>query len=395
MKSILLVVGLLLGSIVANAQVEFFDGNWQEAAKKAQEEEKYLFVDCYTDWCHWCKVADSTTFKSEQVGAVMKKLFVSVKVDMERDEGIYLGMKYRVFGYPTFLVFDPDGRLLFSQFGYISDESEFIETLKEGTSGERQFKYQSKLNGKVDFPEFYKATFTDANSKKKRKFAEPEVVSMWLSKQEDLTTEAAWGVMRRFDTDEKINRRFFHELETYRNLYGKVEVNSKIVDIASKSFNEALKKEGSTEDDMLPAYMLIDKFLDEEMKQPTKMQFRLRFAEVKEDWRLYAKVVTQLLSKEKIKTNPGQANDYGWKLYLKCDDQVVLGEAVMWMSKAVRVKPDYAGMDTYAALLYKTGAYDEALVAAANAIELGLKEEQKVGETKELVDKIKAAQKGK
>ncbi|MFT4545008.1 MAG: hypothetical protein ACI9EQ_001474, partial [Bacteroidia bacterium] len=39
MKSILLVVGLLLGSIVANAQVEFFDGNWQEAAKKAQEEE--------------------------------------------------------------------------------------------------------------------------------------------------------------------------------------------------------------------------------------------------------------------------------------------------------------------------------------------------------------------
>jgi hypothetical protein len=101
------------------------------------------------------------------------------------------------------------------------------------------------------------------------------------------------------------------------------------------------------------------------------------------------------LSKEKIKTNPGQANDYGWKLYLKCDDQVVLGEAVMWMSKAVRVKPDYAGMDTYAALLYKTGAYDEALVAAANAIELGLKEEQKVGETKELVDKIKAAQKGK
>jgi tetratricopeptide (TPR) repeat protein len=218
---------------------------------------------------------------------------------------------------------------------------------------------------------------------------------MWLSKQEDLTTEAAWGVMRRFDTDEKINRRFFHELETYRKLYGKVEVNSKIVDIASKSFNEALKKEGSTEDDMLPAYMLIDKFLDEEMKQPTKMQFRLRFAEVKEDWRLYAKVVTQLLSKEKIKTNPGQANDYGWKLYLKCDDQVVLGEAVMWMSKAVRVKPDYAGMDTYAALLYKTGAYDEALVAAANAIELGLKEEQKVGETKELVDKIKAAQKGK
>ena len=45
MKSILLILGLLLDSIVANAQVEFFDGSWPEAAEKAQEEEKYLFVD--------------------------------------------------------------------------------------------------------------------------------------------------------------------------------------------------------------------------------------------------------------------------------------------------------------------------------------------------------------
>ena len=395
MKSILLIVGLLLGSFVANAQVEFFDGSWLEAAKKAQEEEKHLFVDCYTDWCHWCKVADNTTFKSEQVGAVMNKLFVSVKVDMERGAGIYLGMKYRVFGYPTFLVFDPDGRLLFSQFGYISDQSEFIKTIKEGTSGERQFKYQSNLKDKVEFPEFYKATFTDANSKKKREFAEPEVVSMWLSKQEDLTTEAAWGVMRRFDTDEKNNRSFFDKHETYRKLYGNEEVNSKIIDVASKSFDEALKKEGSTEDDMLPAYNIIDKFLDEEMKQPTKMQFRLRFAEVKEDWRLYAKIATQLLAKGKIKTNPGQANDYAWKLYLKCDDATVLTEAVSWMEIAVEVDPSYAYLDTYAALLYKNGDYDRALVIAEKAIITGLESEQKVGETKELVDKIKAAQKGK
>ena len=391
MKHLLLVFGLFLGSLFANAQVNFFDGSLQQAVTKAKEEKKFLFVDCYTDWCYWCKVADSTTFQSEIVANFMNRRCVAIKLDMERGEGRELGMKYRVFGYPTFLVFDPDGRLLFSQFGYISDESEFIKTLKEGTSGERQFKYQSKLNGKVDFPEFYKATFTDANSKKKRKFAEPEVVSMWLSKQEDLTTEAAWGVMRRFDTDEKINRRFFHELETYRKLYGKVEVNSKIVDIASKSFNEALKKEGSTEDDMLPAYMLIDKFLDEEMKQPTKMQFRLRFAEVKEDWRLYAKVVTQLLSKEKIKTNPGQANDYAWKLYLKCDDQSILKEAIVWMQTVVKVETIYAHQDTYAALLYKTQQFEAALKAANEALMLGEKQGQEVTETKELIGKIKTA----
>ena len=101
----------LLG-ITAQAQTKFFDGNYHEALLAAQERGKYLFVDCYTDWCGWCKVADKKTFAAEDVGEFLNEHFVSVKVDMERGKGVRLGMKYRVASYPTYLIFSPKGKLV-------------------------------------------------------------------------------------------------------------------------------------------------------------------------------------------------------------------------------------------------------------------------------------------
>jgi tetratricopeptide (TPR) repeat protein len=52
-------------------------------------------------------------------------------------------------------------------------------------------------------------------------------------------------------------------------------------------------------------------------------------------------------------------------------------------------------LDTYAALYYKIGKYDEALTWADKAISVGKDNDEDVEETKGLRDQIKAAKEGK
>lgn len=54
----------------------------------------------------------------------------------------------------------------------------------------------------------------------------------------------------------------------------------------------------------------------------------------------------------------------------------------------MKVKPEYAYLDTYAAILYKLGKKDEALDAANKAIEIAKETDQDFEGTTELIDKI-------
>lgn len=52
-----LLLSLLLSSTLS-AQVNFKDFEWQQAKDSARQQNKNLFVDCYTNWCGWCRVMD-------------------------------------------------------------------------------------------------------------------------------------------------------------------------------------------------------------------------------------------------------------------------------------------------------------------------------------------------
>ena len=58
-----------------------------------------------------------TVFKEKAVGDYYNQHFVNLKVDMETSEGMFLGKKYNVTGYPTFLYIKPDGSLIKKTMG--------------------------------------------------------------------------------------------------------------------------------------------------------------------------------------------------------------------------------------------------------------------------------------
>lgn len=113
------------------AQTNFQELTLVKALEKAKSENKKVFVDCYTSWCGPCKMMATKILPLKEVGKYMNENFVCVKFDMEKGEGRDIQAKYRVSSYPTFLILNPDGSLLYAVVGATATGDEFLNRVKE------------------------------------------------------------------------------------------------------------------------------------------------------------------------------------------------------------------------------------------------------------------------
>ncbi len=81
-------------------------------------------------------------------------------------------------------------------------------------------------------------------------------------------------------------------------------------------------------------------------------------------------------------------NSLAWKIYEEETYKVKLDLAIKWVQRSIELGENYYNTDTYAALLYKTGKYKQALKVAKNAIKMAKKTNTKYKVTQELIDKI-------
>ncbi|MDR0766022.1 MAG: thioredoxin family protein [Odoribacteraceae bacterium] len=106
--------------------IRFLPLSLDEATRLAGEQDKLVFVDCYTSWCGPCKQMANVVFPREEAGDFFNPRFVSVKFDMERGEGKEIATRYAVDVYPTFLLLAADGQEINRVIGSAPLES-FIE----------------------------------------------------------------------------------------------------------------------------------------------------------------------------------------------------------------------------------------------------------------------------
>lgn len=105
---------------------------FQQGVQKALSGKKLIFMDCYTSWCGPCKLMASQVFTKEVVGNFMNPNYVSLKVNMEKGEGLELVKKLQISAYPTFIIFDSHGNELGRFLGSCKEE-EFIEKVKKAS----------------------------------------------------------------------------------------------------------------------------------------------------------------------------------------------------------------------------------------------------------------------
>ncbi len=153
MKRVLSVFVGLLCSLALFAQTNFQELSLEKAREKAKAENKPVFLDCYTSWCGPCRMMANEVFTQEAAGDYFNKNFVCVKTDMEKGEGPVIGKQYGVDAYPTFLIINPDGKLMHKIVGAMSLK-ELIENVECGLQANSIAEYEASYQaGKLDLAE--------------------------------------------------------------------------------------------------------------------------------------------------------------------------------------------------------------------------------------------------
>ena len=361
-------------------KIDFFKGRWEKAKKKALKTDRYIFVDAYTDWCGWCKVMDKKTFTDGGVANFINDRFIPLKLDMEEGIGMQLAMKYRVNSFPTFLFFNPQGRLVYKSFGY-QEPDQFMESLKEALDPGQHLQMMG-VSDQLDlpFPEFYKKAFG-----KKKQFPDSTTVHRFLDKQEDLFSEVSWSVIHRFPTNKQVNRFLFENIEKYTELYGKQEVERKLSSISNHLFEVAVKNKDRAK--LGDAIAIMVRYFPVDPHE-MRLRYEVRYYERIGDWSNCVLKMNQLLEL-KGHEDHGEINSLAWTIYLKAEELEVIQSAISWMKPVVKTHPEYAYLDTFAALLYRNKQYKEAEKYALRAIAAGKEEGERVGETEKLLEKIR------
>ena len=145
MKKTLLALSLLFsGVILAETSTPAgWTDDYEEALRRATAENKLVLADFTgSDWCCWCIKLDEEVFSTEAFRKAAPEKYVLLMVDSPKDGGKLsekakkqnpaLNRKYGISGYPTVLLLDGQGEVVFKT-GYAQGGPEkYLAMLDQG-----------------------------------------------------------------------------------------------------------------------------------------------------------------------------------------------------------------------------------------------------------------------
>jgi uncharacterized protein YyaL (SSP411 family) len=94
---------------------------WSDAVfSQADRDQKFVLLDLEAVWCHWCHVMDVTTYRDRKVIDLLKRKYLSVRVD--QDSRPDLSNRYEDYGWPATVVFNAAGHEIVKRQGYLTPE---------------------------------------------------------------------------------------------------------------------------------------------------------------------------------------------------------------------------------------------------------------------------------
>ena len=360
-KLILLFCILSLSIMAQEEGIKFIsDTTLTDALAKAKQENKLLFVDCYTSWCGPCKYMVKNIFPQLQVGDFYNKNFVCWKADTEKlhskaDSVAFSG--FNIHSWPTFLFLNWKGEIIHRHCGS-GDAAGFIEIGKTALDPTKNFySIQDKVNKGDRTSEtlysYYSYIYDPSEKYISEHFA--------LISDSVKISEPTW---RLFDlvvnnVEGDAFKYFAGHLSQYEQKVGKKAVETKLLRLFnyySRSGNPSivnLKK--------------LDTVLYAKYERYTNYQNIYwkcnRNRTDKKSWNDLITATDKGFAAGTLTLD--QLNDVSWLVYenyKKVNDKEALKKAAVWSNKTVNAMPNnHPFNDTYAHIIFALGNKKEAI----------------------------------
>lgn len=354
--------------------IDFFEGTWEEALKKAEEEDKIIFVDAYAVWCGPCKRMSKNVFTNEEVGKFYNKNFINVKMDMERGEGPTFGKKYPVQAYPTLYYIDFDGEVVLKARGARKVEG-FIDLGNQALGRiDRSEEYAKLYEAGDRSPELIYNYVQALNRSGKSSL---KISNAYLNEQTDLTTEQNLKFILEATTiaDSKIFDLLIENRKAIEALTSTEEVEARILDACEGTVDRAIQFQS---EDLLNTAIEKMKRHYSDQAGTFELEEQMRYAIELNLVENYLEAGKKYAKKE-AKNDPKALEDIAVTIAKHFrSNQKAMTEAEILAKSAAKKSNTYSYYLTYAQILKWNGKNQEAVEAAQQSLALAANENQSV-----------------
>ena len=138
MKKIILFIFLF--NVFSFAQVNFSKITLDKAELRANNENKKILIDFYTDWCIPCKELDKYIFEDSTISKYINDNYVSLQINAESDYGRKIGKELNLQkAYPTVMFISSDGKEIDRIVGLIYTPNKYLQKIKDYTKNINTF----------------------------------------------------------------------------------------------------------------------------------------------------------------------------------------------------------------------------------------------------------------
>ena len=382
-----LIVGfalLFLSSSILAQGIEFFQGSWEETLQEAKAEKKLIFVDAYAVWCGPCKKMVKNVFPKEEVGEYYNSHFVSIKMDMERGEGLTFRKKYPVRAFPTFFYISPEGEIVLSVTGY-RQPKDFIEV---GRKAIERYDPSAELAKKYEdgdrSPEIVLAYINSLNKRGESSLA---AANEYLRSQDNLNTPENLLII--YESTTEADSRIFDYLIQYRSeitqLMSSGEVEAKITSACHQTAKKAFEFE--IEELLLEAQTKMRQHVPHQAEL-FESRTNMEFAMVMKDEKLFQKS-SKLYLTGQHKNNPQKLNDVALFVINEFEDsQPLLGYAEKLAKKAATLGQHTKYYLTHAKVLQLQGKNEKAKEIVDRLLDVATKKKESTREILKLKQEL-------
>lgn len=322
-----------------NEGVVFLEGKtFAEAVEIAKESGKKVFLDCYTSWCGPCKMVARDIFPQKVAGDYFNSEFVNIKIDMEKGEGPELAKRLGVKAFPTFIMFDSEGKEIGRLVGARKSAEEFVEAVKDAV-GENSLSAMNKKyeNGERN-PEFlskYLMVLDNAYDSEKAKVVAAEMLDG--KTEELLSDELLFNTFLKYNAS-PLTPAFQYVLchkDEFMNKYPKAQLE-RMISAAWMSYPRTLvtkDADGTATFDhkAMKAYVKEMKKWDVETRDEIVLLSDINVAEATGEWREYAKLCSKYL--KKFGKNDMYIYNWAMRIQRGSNDAKAKNIAVGWMEE--------------------------------------------------------------